>query len=522
MIFQKCWDKRKIVKLFFWIFLLLGIFARVWRFGVIPADINQDEAFAGYEAYSLLHYGMDSSGHHFPVYLTAWGSGMNALNTYLIIPFMAIFGPKVWVIRLPQLIVSCLTLWVVYFIVKRVVDEKTALAALLLTAICPWHIYMSRWGLESNLAPGFVLFGLYFFIRGLEEKRYLMLSALMYGLSLYTYATIWPVIPLVILSQLVYCMYYKKIVFSKEFVFSGVILGALALPLLLFLFVNYGFINEISTPFFSIPKLVRMRSSEISFSDFWDNAKNLCAVIIKQTNSSFGEFTVTKRYGLFTYYTLPFFFLGIFYYLKKIVEKWKKIEFGLESLILIQLMAGILIGLVINVNITRVNILFLPMLIITATGICWICGFVHRYAVLALLPLYLLQFGLFEHYYFTDFEEEVHAYFDYGIGDAVCNAMEHEGTIYVTSKVKFPKILFYSREPVTDYLETVEYKNYPATFLKVRSYGRFQFGIPEEDIDLDGIYILDESQNPDQFTALGFTLEQYGNFTMAYLEDESR
>ena len=322
MIFQKCWDKRKIVKLFFWIFLLLGIFARVWRFGVIPADINQDEAFAGYEAYSLLHYGMDSSGHHFPVYLTAWGSGMNALNTYLIIPFMAIFGPKVWVIRLPQLIVSCLTLWVVYFIVKRVVDEKTALAALLLTAICPWHIYMSRWGLESNLAPGFVLFGLYFFIRGLEEKRYLMLSALMYGLSLYTYATIWPVIPLVILSQLVYCMYYKKIVFSKEFVFSGVILGALALPLLLFLFVNYGFINEISTPFFSIPKLVRMRSSEISFSDFWDNAKNLCAVIIKQTNSSFGEFTVTKRYGLFTYYTLPFFFLGIFYYLKKIVEKW--------------------------------------------------------------------------------------------------------------------------------------------------------------------------------------------------------
>lgn len=254
MIFQKCWDKRKIVKLFFWIFLLLGIFARVWRFGVIPADINQDEAFAGYEAYSLLHYGMDSSGHHFPVYLTAWGSGMNALNTYLIIPFMAVFGLKEWVIRLPQLIVSCLTLWVVYLIVKRVVDEKTALAALLLTAICPWHIYMSRWGLESNLAPGFVLFGLYFFIRGLEEKRYLMLSALMYGLSLYTYATIWPVIPLVILGQLIYCMYYKKIVFSKEFVFSGVILGALALPLLLFLFVNYGFINEISTPFFFYTK----------------------------------------------------------------------------------------------------------------------------------------------------------------------------------------------------------------------------------------------------------------------------
>lgn len=39
----------------------------------------------------------DSSGYRFPVYLTAWGSGMNALNTYLMIPFMAVFGAEVWV-----------------------------------------------------------------------------------------------------------------------------------------------------------------------------------------------------------------------------------------------------------------------------------------------------------------------------------------------------------------------------------------------------------------------------------------
>ena len=155
----------------FWIlfsvFLLLGIFIRVWRFGTVPGGINQDEAFAGYEAWALLNFGLDSSGHSFPVYLTAWGSGMNALASYLMMPFIAVFGLEVWVIRLPQLIVSCLTLVAVFGIVRRLAGGRAALIALLLVAVCPWHVYLSRWGLESNLAPGFLTFGLYFFVRGL-------------------------------------------------------------------------------------------------------------------------------------------------------------------------------------------------------------------------------------------------------------------------------------------------------------------------------------------------------------------
>ena len=59
----------------------------------------------------------------------------------------------------------------------------------------------SRWGLESNLAPGFLLFGLYFFLRGMEDSRWLLPSALMYGLALYCYATLWPFVPLILLGQ---------------------------------------------------------------------------------------------------------------------------------------------------------------------------------------------------------------------------------------------------------------------------------------------------------------------------------
>ena len=68
-------------RLLFFLFMAMGILARIWKFGIVPGDINPDEAFAGYDAYNLLHYGMDSAGYRFPVYLTTWGRGTSALNT---------------------------------------------------------------------------------------------------------------------------------------------------------------------------------------------------------------------------------------------------------------------------------------------------------------------------------------------------------------------------------------------------------------------------------------------------------
>ena len=73
----------KLQKLLFILILILGIGARLWMSGDVPGGINQDEAFAAREAWSLLHYGKDSFGYSCPMYLMAWGSGMSALNTYL-------------------------------------------------------------------------------------------------------------------------------------------------------------------------------------------------------------------------------------------------------------------------------------------------------------------------------------------------------------------------------------------------------------------------------------------------------
>ena len=100
------------------IIFLIGVLVRSFEFGSLPAGLNQDEAYAAYEAHSLLNYGVDSFGYAFPCYFISWGSGMNALESYLAIPFMAIFGSHVWAFRLPQLILSCIDLIAIYLLLK--------------------------------------------------------------------------------------------------------------------------------------------------------------------------------------------------------------------------------------------------------------------------------------------------------------------------------------------------------------------------------------------------------------------
>ena len=199
---------------YFWFataIIAAGCAVRLFALGSIPCGLNQDEAFAGYNAWALLHYDVDSSGYHNPVYFTAWGSGMNALESYLMIPFVALFGTGTAVLRLPQALMACLSLICVYDLGKHISGRRFALCAVAVLATSPWHIMMARWALESNLSPAFLLLGLCFFMRGLSRGRWLYASAAAYGFSLYTYATIWPIVPILVLAQAAYALWMKKL-----------------------------------------------------------------------------------------------------------------------------------------------------------------------------------------------------------------------------------------------------------------------------------------------------------------------
>lgn len=528
----KC--NKSTINILFWLFIAIGIGARVWQFGAVPADINVDEAYAGYEAYSLLHYGMDSHGYRFPVYLTTWGSGMSALNSYLMIPFLAVFGAQLWVIRLPQLIVGCLTLWVVFLIVKRVINEYVALCGLFFLAISPWHIMMCRWGMDANLAPGFLIFGLYFFMRGMENARYFILSALFYGLSLYCYATIWPFVPLMLVLQLGAAFWYKKIRFSWELLISGVLLFFLALPLLLFLLVNFGIMEEICLPFISIPRLLHMRANEFSISNLYEHIKNLWHIVKLQYD--WLPHNATENYGIFYHCSFPFLVIGVFLYLKEFVISIVQKKYCPHIMILIQLGGAVLLGVSIQANINRVNILFIPIIIITASGIYYVCMWLGKLIdfvcsklqckkrkfgegfLLVAAACYIVLFVKFETYYFDEYKTEIEYYFCKGIEDAIDCALQYEGKIYVSPGIQHPRILFYSEMDVKEYIETVQYYNYPSSFLETFSFGRFCFEFDAANPDENAVYILGKAVDLSAYKEMGFVLENFDWVTVAHME----
>ena len=514
-------DRDRLIPVLFTVFLLIGIGARVWRFGAVPTGMNQDEAFAAYEAYSLLATGLDTSGYPFPVYLTAWGSGMNALESYLMIPFIALFGLEPWAVRLPQLMVAVLSLAAAYGVLKRMADQWAALCGMFLLAVCPWHVFLSRWGLESNLAPGFLLFGLCFFLRGLEDHRFFPLSALMYGLSLYCYATIWPFVPLILLLQAGYalrCGAPRRP--GRDGLWMGLSVGilfVLALPLVLFLLVNWGWIEEIRLPFLSIPRLVVMRGGEFSLSRIPENAANLLAIFLRQGDGL--PWNGTERFGLFYYGTLPFFFVGVYYAVRETVRGVRRREPRPIGLLLIQLLAGVLQGLLIQVNVNRVNSLWMPVVLLSGVGIWFLCGRIDRRALLVPLILYAALFLRLERYYFTDYAQDIQRSFRYGLEEAVDAALAREGEICLSQSANYACVLFYSAQDPDEYRDTVVYANYPSAFLDVARFGRFRYGVDAAIPDPSRVYLTDNQTDLDVLTAAGFAVERYGCYAVAYWDE---
>lgn len=494
------------------VIFLFGSLVRLLGLSSYPAGLNQDEAFSGYEAYCLATTGADSFGYKNPVYLTAWGSGMNALNSYLIAPLVKIFGNHTLCIRLPQAMIGCFSLLAIYLLFKKLMDEKSGLAAMFILAVMPWHIMKSRWGLESNFAPEFLLFGLCFFVYGMEKPKYYIWSAIMYGLSLYSYATIWPVVPVILLVQIIYAAYYKKIRLDKYSIISAGIVAIFALPLVLFLLVNKDILPEIKTPILSIPKLLYMRESEISFDGFFHKLQNLTSIILKQNDGL--PWNATEPFGLFYKFSLLFAGIGLIYMLFIIIKNFRKKECSGTIFLLINLLVAIFLGCLIEVNINRINSICIPIISCIIFGILACGKVIWKYSIYILLGIYFITFIQFGHYYVTGYNDEIGFYFQAGIQDAIKFAVSQEGDIYLNN-VSYAKVLYCSQTDPMLYRQTVQYTNYPSAFLDVSSFDRFHFGYDATQLNPDATYIIDSSQK-DAYQGLGFDIQEFQNFAVAY------
>lgn len=146
----------------FTFFLILSLFLRFWHFGTIPLGLSRDEASHGYTAWSLLKTGKDEYGVSFPLSIKAFGDWRLPAYDYLTIPFVAIFGPSDWSVRLPSALAGLITLVALYFLaLKLFLNAPVALISL---ATLPWHLHFSRHAHEGNLGLTWLTLAILFFL----------------------------------------------------------------------------------------------------------------------------------------------------------------------------------------------------------------------------------------------------------------------------------------------------------------------------------------------------------------------
>lgn len=495
--------------------LLITILSRTILLGACPGGIHADEAFAGYEAYSMANFGTDSWGYTFPVYLSVWGSGMSVLESYLMIPFIALWGLNSVTVKIPQMILGILTIYIFFLLLKKILNRNIAYWGAFLLAISPWHIMMSRFGMDCNITPAFILLGIYFAIYSFEKPVYLLISAMFWGLSLYAYAVNWLFVPIFLVGCFVYCMIYKKIFFSRNLILAGVILVSSAMPLILFIAVNEGMIPEIVTPFISIPKLAVYRGSEITVSYIIIYMKKLIRLFFAQNDHS--PWNVIKGFGIYYIYSTPFVIYGIYIVIKQFIKNIKQNEFSYGFIILWWFLSGIVVALLQGVGINRLNMIHPVMFIFLAIALDTICKKWGKKVKYSLVTLYLVSFLLFETFYFTTFQKQISNIQHAGLKEALTYAQEvsqDEQKIYVANSIRHSQVLFYLQYPTTDYLDTVEWSVEDGVReVVIHGFGPFLWEW-SDDLSEAGVYVI-VADDAELYKEHGYNVTLFHNCAVA-------
>lgn len=184
------------------IILILGAALRLINLTGNPPALNWDEVSHGYNAYSILRTGADEWGKNFPLTnFRAYGDYPLPLNLYLTIPFVKFLELSVFSIRFPHAFLGILTIAASYFLATGISkDKRVGLLTAFLVAVEPWHLFTSRFVVQSNLAVFFLTTTLALYFNRDKNKWLLPLSSLFLGLTLYSYHTTRILSPLLLIG----------------------------------------------------------------------------------------------------------------------------------------------------------------------------------------------------------------------------------------------------------------------------------------------------------------------------------
>lgn len=293
------------------------------------------------------------------------------------------------------------------------------------------------------------------------------------------------VIPLLII------LFLKKKISLKQAIISLGIVAVIDLPLILYVIINTFDLPEIKLLFITIPRLTANRYQEVSsiFSkDFLSVSLNNFIESIKlfigQSNDH--PWNLISFFGLTYVFSLPFTLFGIYNCFTK-EKRNEKINLCFN----IWFIAAFLLLFVCEPNTNRCNVFIIPLIYYTINGIALIMENLPK-TKNVIISMYLIAFICFGYTYFYKGYKDS-AYFETDVGEMVEYVDNLDvDKIYIDKSFTEPYIyvLFYSEYRPKDFDSSVEYFTQGENFEQVKSFGKYNFYIPDNIGEENAVYVV--------------------------------
>lgn len=470
---------KKLKKVLLILIIAIAASVRLYKLDTYPPSITWDEASVGYNAYTILHWGKDEWGRILPLTFKSFGDDKNPMHVYLTVPFVLIFGLNDYSVRLSAAFFGILNVYAIYLFSKKLFKkEGVGLISSFFLAVSPFAIQFSRFNHELNFAIFFALMGFYFFLRGLEEKKYLIYSFIFLGLDLLVYQSAKVVTPPLVLMMIV--LNIKKLLkFKREF--------AIGLAIYAF-FVSLLFIK---------PELLgtaRLNQTKIPEDEIQENGGMVNTIVNRYGLYFQPQFLFvsgdenprhsTQVVGEFYWFDLSFMAIGLIAILWQIFSKKDWNLALLPAMLFLAPLPGVVSST--TPHASRAMFMLPSLITISSYGAYILVTFLknkyYRYAAAVLLVLLVTPF--FYRYiknYFTEYPRKYAIEWIYGmkeIADYVEENQEDLYRVYVTDVRMQPYIffLYYFKIPLPEYLDSVKYNETETkSYSLVNSFGPFGF-----------------------------------------------
>lgn len=531
------------------LFAAYGV-TRLYRIMEVPRGLHVDEVGMAYDAWSLAVSGVDRWGISFPVYLRNFGGGQSALYAYLLMLLIRLAGWHDWLIRMPAVLMGGVMLLFTMLTAKECFESRKAgILAGVLVVILPFFLMSQRWGLDCNLLADMMAVLLWGCVKIIKTQkyRYYFFTGLAAGISLYSYALSWLIVPLFLLLFVCYELAYgargnRKFftrnsvpargpaasrpcteggtgmgITVKKLVLLGLPAVLAAFPLLAFLLVNSGCLEPFMLSGFTVDRLPGYRGSEVSLANIWPNLAALPSLVTHDPL----PYNAFEKYWVMYPVSVLLLPAGLFLTGRKV---WACMREKRETPLAVPVIGFVSVFLTMLVvfepNINKANALY-AVCVLLLTGVLMVLLQRRRIFMYGCMAVYVVSFLFFARYYYTRYEEDCYPqrYFNDNFTEAVDYVTreylpDEEKTVYVnTQSVENPYIyiMLSQKLPYTEWKDESEAGRY-RILLPNYDYdnGIYQM---EGDPDEDGVYVIQGNEGMDEILAgNGFALEEYGGY----------